>query len=112
MPDTLKDLSPETTLFIIASKTFTTVETMTNAETARSWIVAARSGEAAVGQPFRGGVDRRSTRSAAFGIAPGPRVRLLGLGRRALFAVGARSACRSMIAVGAGEFPRVPRRRA
>ncbi|TIT57420.1 MAG: glucose-6-phosphate isomerase, partial [Mesorhizobium sp.] len=36
--DTLKDLSAETTLFIVASKTFTTVETMTNAETARRWV--------------------------------------------------------------------------
>ncbi|RUU63313.1 glucose-6-phosphate isomerase, partial [Mesorhizobium sp. M7A.T.Ca.TU.009.01.1.2] len=36
--DTLKGLSAETTLFIIASKTFTTVETMTNAETARKWV--------------------------------------------------------------------------
>src|SRR5690606_29849498 len=35
LADTLKGLEPETTLFIIASKTFTTVETMTNAETAR-----------------------------------------------------------------------------
>jgi glucose-6-phosphate isomerase len=36
--DTLEGLDPETTLFIIASKTFTTVETMTNAETARRWV--------------------------------------------------------------------------
>ena len=36
---TLKDLDQETTLFIIASKTFTTIETMTNAHTARSWFL-------------------------------------------------------------------------
>ncbi|MBL4646969.1 MAG: glucose-6-phosphate isomerase, partial [Rhizobiales bacterium] len=36
--DTLEGLNPETTLFLIASKTFTTVETMTNARTARAWI--------------------------------------------------------------------------
>lgn len=36
----LKDLSPETTLFIIASKTFTTQETMTNAHTARKWFLS------------------------------------------------------------------------
>ncbi len=41
--ETLKALQPETTLFIIASKTFTTQETMTNAETARNWFL--RSGE-------------------------------------------------------------------
>jgi glucose-6-phosphate isomerase len=37
--DTLEGLNPATTLFLIASKTFTTVETMTNAATARRWIV-------------------------------------------------------------------------
>ncbi|CDX14673.1 glucosephosphate isomerase [Mesorhizobium sp. SOD10] len=49
--DTLKGLSAETTLFIIASKTFTTVETMTNAETARDWVQKAL-GKAAVGKHF------------------------------------------------------------
>ncbi|PTE10224.1 glucose-6-phosphate isomerase [Mesorhizobium helmanticense] len=49
--DTLKGLSAETTLFIIASKTFTTVETMTNAETARKWIEKAL-GKEAVGKHF------------------------------------------------------------
>ncbi len=38
--ETLKKVNPETTLFIIASKTFTTQETMTNAETARDWFLA------------------------------------------------------------------------
>jgi glucose-6-phosphate isomerase len=43
--ETLKTVSPETTLFIIASKTFTTQETMTNALTARKWFLdSARSG--------------------------------------------------------------------
>ncbi len=36
--DTLNALNPETTLFIVASKTFTTIETMTNARTARDWL--------------------------------------------------------------------------
>ena len=36
--DTLKGLDPETTLVIVASKTFTTIETMTNARTARDWM--------------------------------------------------------------------------
>lgn len=49
--DTLKGLSAETTLFIIASKTFTTVETMTNAETARKWVQTAL-GKEAVGKHF------------------------------------------------------------
>ncbi|MQQ07066.1 glucose-6-phosphate isomerase [Epibacterium sp. SM1979] len=38
--DVLKDLEPKTTLIVVASKTFTTIETMTNAKTARDWIVA------------------------------------------------------------------------
>jgi glucose-6-phosphate isomerase len=38
--DTLAPLDPETTLLIVASKTFTTIETMTNAETARRWMAA------------------------------------------------------------------------
>ncbi|RUX08477.1 glucose-6-phosphate isomerase [Mesorhizobium sp. M2A.F.Ca.ET.037.01.1.1] len=49
--DTLKGLSAETTLFIVASKTFTTVETMTNAETARDWVQKAL-GKEAVGKHF------------------------------------------------------------
>ncbi|MDX8526011.1 glucose-6-phosphate isomerase [Mesorhizobium sp. MSK_1335] len=49
--DTLKGLSPETTLFIIASKTFTTVETMTNAQTARDWVQK-ELGKEAVGKHF------------------------------------------------------------
>src|SRR5690606_6520639 len=44
--DTTRDLDPETTLVIVASKTFTTIETMTNAATARAWIAGAL-GEAA-----------------------------------------------------------------
>eukprot|EP01132_Coremiostelium_polycephalum_P005253 gene5253-6536_t len=54
--ETLKPLNPETTLFIIASKTFTTQETITNAHTARSWLVGKLSKGAdekhAVGQHF------------------------------------------------------------
>ena len=49
--DTLKGLEPETTLIIVASKTFTTIETMTNAATARDFIVS-KLGEAAVAQHF------------------------------------------------------------
>jgi glucose-6-phosphate isomerase len=65
--DTLKGLKPETTLFIVASKTFTTIETMTNAETARKWIKAAL-GKAAVAQHFAA-VSTALDKVAAFGIA-------------------------------------------
>ena len=50
--ETLRQLDPETTLFIVASKTFTTQETMTNARTARSWIVEKLSAESAVARHF------------------------------------------------------------
>ena len=49
--DVLLGLNPETTLVILASKTFTTIETMTNAETARRWIVES-VGDAQAGQHF------------------------------------------------------------
>lgn len=65
--DTLKNLDAETTLFIVASKTFTTIETMTNAETARRFI-AGKLGEAAVGYHFCA-VSTALDKVAAFGIA-------------------------------------------
>ncbi len=50
--ETLKQLNPETTLFIIASKTFTTQETMTNANSAREWFLRAAGDEEAVKKHF------------------------------------------------------------
>ena len=50
--ETLRDKSPEDTLFIIASKTFTTQETMTNAATARKWILDHFGEEGAVASHF------------------------------------------------------------
>ena len=64
--DTLKLVEPETTLFIIASKTFTTIETMTNAATARAFI-AGKLGEAAVGHHFAA-VSTALDKVATFGI--------------------------------------------
>ena len=62
--DTLKGLDPATTLVIVASKTFTTIETMTNAETARAWMarsVATPSAQFAALSSAKG-------RTAAWGI--------------------------------------------
>ncbi len=50
--ETLKNLSPETTLFIVASKTFTTQETMTNALTARKWFLDSARSESLVKHHF------------------------------------------------------------
>ncbi|WEX77864.1 glucose-6-phosphate isomerase [Sinorhizobium numidicum] len=64
--DTLKLVDPETSLFVVASKTFTTIETMTNAATARAFI-AGKLGEAAVGHHFAA-VSTALDKVAAFGI--------------------------------------------
>ncbi len=64
--DTLKLIDPETSLFIIASKTFTTIETMTNAATARTFI-ADKLGEEAVGHHFCA-VSTALDKVAKFGI--------------------------------------------
>jgi glucose-6-phosphate isomerase len=65
--DTLKGLDPATTLIIVASKTFTTIETMTNAETARKWVEAAL-GKDAVGSQFAA-VSTALDKVGKFGIA-------------------------------------------
>jgi glucose-6-phosphate isomerase len=99
--DTLQGLDPATTLFIIASKTFTTVETMTNAETARRWVEAAL-GREAVASHFAA-VSTALDKVAAFGI---PRDRVFGFwdwvgGRYSLWsAIG----LPIMIAVGPANF--------
>jgi glucose-6-phosphate isomerase len=65
---TLAGLSPRTTLFIIASKTFTTQETMQNACSARDWLTATL-GQAAVSRHFVA-VSTALDKVAAFGIDP------------------------------------------
>ncbi|MDY8108172.1 glucose-6-phosphate isomerase [Fulvimarina sp. 2208YS6-2-32] len=67
LSDTLETLDPRTTLVIVASKTFTTIETMTNAATARRWIVAAL-GEDAVKHHFAA-VSTALDKVAEFGIS-------------------------------------------
>ncbi|MBI3525745.1 MAG: glucose-6-phosphate isomerase [Betaproteobacteria bacterium] len=65
---TLAPLNPRSTLFVVASKTFTTQETMSNARSARHWIVAAL-GEAAVSRHFVA-VSTNFKEVAKFGIDP------------------------------------------
>ena len=62
------DLDPASTLFIVSSKTFTTVETITNARSARAWLVGAL-GEDAVGNHFVA-VSTNTTKVTEFGIDP------------------------------------------
>ncbi len=65
--ETLKQLNPETTLFLIASKTFTTQETMTNAHTARDWFLAKAGDKAHVAKHFAA-LSTNAKAVAEFGI--------------------------------------------
>jgi len=66
----VRDLDPKETLFIISSKTFSTLETMTNAQAARDWLLAGFGGEVkAVAKHFVA-VSTNAEKVAAFGIDP------------------------------------------
>ncbi len=62
-----RDLDPEETLFVVSSKTFTTLETMTNARTARAWALARLTDERAVAKHFVA-VSTNAAEVAKFGI--------------------------------------------
>jgi glucose-6-phosphate isomerase len=65
--EAVRDLDPEETLFIISSKTFGTLETLTNATSARTWIVGHLGDEAAVAKHFVA-VSTNAQKVASFGI--------------------------------------------
>ena len=65
--ETLKNLNPETTLFLVASKTFTTQETMTNAHTARSWFMDSAKDEAMIAKHFAA-LSTNGEKVSEFGI--------------------------------------------
>ena len=65
--ETLKRVNPETTLFLVASKTFTTQETMTNANSARDWLLAAAKDNSAVAKHFAA-LSTNGKAVAEFGI--------------------------------------------
>ena len=67
--ETLRRLKPENTLFLIASKTFTTQETMTNAHSARAWLVHSLSDETAVSRHFVA-ISTNRAQVTKFGINP------------------------------------------
>lgn len=69
LAETLKKVSPETTLFMIASKTFTTQETMTNAFSARKWFLEAAEMEEYIGKHFVA-ISTNLEGVKKFGIAP------------------------------------------
>lgn len=67
--ETLKSLNPETTLFLVASKTFTTQETMSNAQSAKDWLLATAAQEADVAKHFAA-LSTNEQAVKAFGIDP------------------------------------------
>jgi glucose-6-phosphate isomerase len=67
MVETLKTVDPETTLFLVASKTFTTQETMTNARTARAWFLEQGAAEADIAKHFAA-LSTNSKDVSSFGI--------------------------------------------
>lgn len=67
--ETLKKVTPDETLFLIASKTFTTQETMTNAHTARDWFMQAAGDETQVAKHFVA-LSTNEKEVVSFGIAP------------------------------------------
>ncbi len=67
MVSTLKKVDPETTLFIVASKTFTTIETITNATTARDWFLDSKASDADVAKHFVA-LSTNAENVSAFGI--------------------------------------------
>ncbi len=69
LADTLRSLHPATTLFTIASKTFTTQETMANARSARAWFLGRAKDEAAIAKHFVA-ISTNEREVSAFGIAP------------------------------------------
>ena len=69
LEQTLSGLQPATTLFVIASKTFTTLETMQNAKAARAWAMAGGVTESSLAKHFVA-VSSNVEKAAAFGIAP------------------------------------------
>jgi glucose-6-phosphate isomerase len=65
--EAVRDLSPDETLFVISSKTFTTLETLTNAQSAKDWIVSALGSPDAVAKHFVA-VSTNAEKVSAFGI--------------------------------------------
>src|SRR5262249_17600320 len=97
-----RDLDPEETLFIISSKTFTTLETMTNAHTARAWALGTLKDRAAVARHFVA-VSTNADEVAKFGIDP---ANMFGfwdwVGGR--YSMDSAIGLSTMIAVGADQF--------
>jgi glucose-6-phosphate isomerase len=97
-----RDLAPEETLFVVCSKTFTTLETMTNARSAREWALAALGDDAAIAKHFVA-VSTNAEEVARFGIDPD---RMFGfwdwVGGR--YSLGSAVGLSTMLAIGPDSF--------
>ncbi len=97
-----RDLDPAETLFIISSKTFTTLETMTNAHTARIWSLAALGSDKAVAKHFVA-VSTNAAEVSKFGIDPKNMFGFWGwVGGR--YSMDSAIGLSTMVAVGADNF--------
>ena len=67
--DVLKKANPETTLFIVSSKSFTTLETVTNANTAKKWLLDKSNQPSAIQQHFVA-ITHNPEQAVAFGVSP------------------------------------------
>jgi glucose-6-phosphate isomerase len=68
LAEAVRDLDPSETLFIVSSKTFTTLETMTNAQSARAWLVSGLGGDSTSVAKHFVAVSTNATEVAKFGI--------------------------------------------
>ena len=101
-----RDLDPSETLFVVCSKTFTTLETMTNAHTAREWLLNGLGGdEAAIARHFVA-VSTNLDGVAAFGIDPANAFGFWDwVGGR--YSMGSAIGLSTMLAIGPEEFERL-----
>ena len=97
--DCLKALDPQTTLVIVASKSFTTIETMTNAQTVRNWMAGSVDNPAAQFVALSSNLDR----TAEFGI---PNQRVFGFGDYVggRYSIWGPIGLSLMLAIGASDF--------
>ncbi|HEX4282351.1 MAG TPA: glucose-6-phosphate isomerase [Solirubrobacteraceae bacterium] len=97
-----RDLDPAETLFIVSSKTFTTLETMTNARSAREWSLAALKDEAAVAKHFVA-VSTNAAKVTEFGIDADNMFEFWDwVGGR--YSIDSAIGLSTMIAIGPGQF--------
>ncbi len=103
LAEATRDLDPVETLFVVCSKTFTTLETMANARAARAWLLAGLGGgEAAVAKHFVA-VSANAAEVGKFGIGPAGRFELWDwVGGR--YSIGSAVGLSTMIAVGPEHF--------